>query len=283
MMDRVKTLSLLVVCGVALSGLRAEALPLFPIDNAFSDIANPEEQATLLQELGYAGICTRPASFTPELARAMDQRDLAVLASYVVLNGEDLCTTGKLADAILTHFRALKGRKTIIWFALAQPRDLSLEDAAQAASIVADAAQANGLPAVLYPHVGFRTATVKDCLEIVQAAKHPNLGLSFTLCHFLKQNDVSRLEATLKAAAPYLKLVQVNGANRQFTGKGWEDLIKPLGEGDFDMAHLLSLLEESGFRGPVNLQCYSLKQPAREHLTQSMQAWKQLTNNRPRD
>ena len=75
--------------------------------------------------------------------------------------------------------------------------------------------------------------------------------------------------------APNLKLVQVSGANHVPPGdSSWSELIKPLGEGDFDVGRVFRTLAEIGYQGPVNLQCYQVPPPARAHLEQSMQAWR---------
>jgi sugar phosphate isomerase/epimerase len=53
----------------------------------------------------------------------------------------------------------------------------------------------------------------------------------------------------------------------------WNELIKPLGAGDFDVGRVLRTLDEIGYTGPLNLQCYRIPLPAREHLEVSMRAW----------
>ncbi len=69
----------------------------------------------------------------------------------------------------------------------------------------------------------------------------------------------------------------VNGADSGDTrAMGWDKLIRPLGEGSFDNAKLLRLLDDVGFKGPVVLQCYNLKQPAAAHLAISMAGWHRL-------
>jgi sugar phosphate isomerase/epimerase len=79
-----------------------------------------------------------------------------------------------------------------------------------------------------------------------------------------------------------LKLVQINGANQIPPGKpDWKQLIQPLGTGDFDVRPVLRLLDEVGYLGPFNLQCYQIQQPARQHLSQSMKAWRTFNRRQP--
>ena len=35
----------------------------------------------------------------------------------------------------------------------------------------------------------------------------------------------------------------------------------------------------NGYGGGINLQCHDIRKPAREHLSQSMDAWKRMNQN----
>jgi len=255
---------------------RADAPELFPFDNGLTDVKSVEDQAALLKELGYAGICTRPQHATEQLFAAFDKHGLKVMATYVVLKAKP--NDCPVPQQIIDHINSLKGRNTIIWLGVTGK---TTDDVALAAiGKVADLAKANGLQTVLYPHVGFYTDTVKNCLRLVKKANRPDLGLSFNVCHFLKQNAHTELEATIRAAAPHIKLVQINGAVRNENRKaGWDQLIQPLGQGNFDLMRVLRTLRQVGYNGPYNLQCYKINQPARDHLKASMEAWKKYHAN----
>jgi len=122
---------------------------------------------------------------------------------------------------------------------------------------------------------------VATCLRLHRQTRRENLRLAFNLCHFLKQNDPDMLETTLKLAAPRLRMVSINGADRGDTRRmNWDRLIQPLGKGSFPVAEMLRILEEIGYDGPVGLQCYGIREPARQHLADSMQAWSGLTAGR---
>tara|TARA_B110000483_G_scaffold214738_1_gene264819 strand:+ start:4926 stop:5324 length:399 start_codon:yes stop_codon:yes gene_type:complete len=111
-----------------------------------------------------------------------------------------------------------------------------------------DLAASHGLRVVLYPHVGFQTATMRKCLNFAREADRTNVGLSFNLCHFLKQNDARDLALTLREAAPFLELVSINGADQGETKTmGWDQLIQPLGEGSFPVKTVLNLLDDLGY------------------------------------
>jgi len=71
--DKKMKLKLMMVLGLmAVLSAKAERL-FFTFDNGLTDVKNVEEQAKLLKELGYAGICTRPKNCTDELLAAFDK------------------------------------------------------------------------------------------------------------------------------------------------------------------------------------------------------------------
>jgi len=269
------TSAIIAICVIA-GTLRAER-EFSVFDNAFSDIKSAGDHAALLEKLGYDGICTRPQNANDEFFAAMDRHGIRISATYVTLpaEGDGSQVTPDLAD----HLHKLKGRKTIVWLAITNE---NATDEATVSTIrkVCDLAAENGLEVVLYPHVGFKTHTSAECERLRKLADRPNLGISFNLCHYLCQDDPAGMEAALKAAAPHLKLVQISGADEIPPGKpDWQRLIQPLGQGSFDMRRVFRTLDEIGYKGPVNLQCYQINQPASQHLTASMEAWKKLNQD----
>ena len=256
--------------------LQAQQL-FFPLDNGLKDIESLNEQAVLLKELGYDGIGGRGGNVEAKLA-ALDAQGLEMWTIYLGMKADmNAC---EVHENLKRNIEAVRGRKTIVW--LAVPGESTDEIVVPAIQEVADLAAGYGLEVALYPHAGvYMTDTAINCLRLVQKADRPNLGLSFNLCHFLKQTPSDELEKVLHAVAPYLKLVQLNGADDTPPGTAhWKRLIQPLGEGSFDVSRLLRCLDRIGFEGPVSLQCHDIKKPAREHLSQSMQAWKAMNEKR---
>ncbi len=264
---------------VWIADLKAEG-SLSVFDNGLTDIKAVGEQAALLKELGYDGICVRPDHASDELIAAMDSQGLEISASYIVIAANEEKT--EIAPDIVAHVRKLKGRKTIIWLAISNPKS-SDESTISIIRKVCDLATGSGLEVVLYPHTGFRTNTAVECERLRKLADRPNLGVSFTLCHFLSQNNSAELETTLKAIAPHLRMVQISGADDIPPGNpDWKRLIQPLGSGSFDVGRVIRVLDELGYKGPLNLQCFQIKLPAREHLTRSMNAWRKLHATGPK-
>lgn len=248
------------------------ARELHAFDNGLRDVAKLEDKAALLARLGYAGIGWRSGQ-TAEMLAALDRHGLKMAASYVTLDADmDSCP---VPPAVIAEIDALKGRGTIVWLTVTGKSDDAV--VVPAVREISDVAKRNGLKVAIYPHVGYYTDTMNSALRIMRKAERPNLGISFNLCHFLKQNDEAQLKAKLREAAPHLLLVSVNGADSGDTrSMGWDKLIRPLGEGSYDNAKLLRLLDEVGFKGPVALQCYNIKRPAADHLAESIAAWRQL-------
>jgi sugar phosphate isomerase/epimerase len=268
------TITTAIIALFALAGTLLAGREFFVFDNGLTDLKSAGEQAALLQKLGYDGICTRPQHASEELLNAMDRHGIRITATFVSLpvtgGGQDV------PEDVRVHIRRIKDRKPLVWLAIQNP---NASDDATVSLIrkVCDLSAENGLEVVLYPHVKFKIDTGTACERFRKLADRPNLGTSFSLCHFLCQDDEAGLEADLKALAPHLKLIQISGADTIPPGKpNWTRLIQPLGQGSFDMTRVMRALDTIGYKVPVNLQCYQIKQPASQHLATSMEAWRKL-------
>ncbi len=101
--------------------------------------------------------------------------------------------------------------------------------------------------------------------------------MSINLAHELAAGNVERLPSIVRACASRLFLVSINGADR--TG-GWAELIRVLGEGDYDVGALLDELDRVGYDGPVGLQCYRVPGDPKSNLSRSIAAWRALCTRR---
>lgn len=240
-----------------------------------------EEQARLVAEYGYAGLGYTGTQGIPEILAALDARGLTLFSIYV---GAKVGPEGATVDPGLSQaIKQLEGRPTVIWLYLQSNTASSPDHDPAAAALVrtiADEAKQAGLDVVIYPHAGFYVERVDDAVRLVKLVDRPNVGVTFNLCHFLRLQDASELDRVLEAAKPYLKLVSINGAD-PVKGAEWERLIQPLGQGSYDVADLMRRLKTMGYRGPVGLQCYALKEPRSEHLPGSMAAWKRILSQVP--
>ena len=279
---------LIVICLTA-SQLSAEETPttweFFAFDNGVGRGAlNPAEQAEILADLGYQGIGYTGVDNIPAMLQALQARRLKMYSTYIQVNldaGEAPYDRG-LPQAI----QQLKGQGTALWIHLhgAQSPSTALDErAVEVIRQIAEMAEAAGLRVVLYPHTGFYVATTTDAVRVVKKVDRRNVGASLNLCHFLKQNDERVLEQRLQEVMPHLFLVSINGCDSGDTRKmEWDRLIQTLDRGSFDVGHVLRLLKQGGYKGPIGLQCYAIKGDMRENLKRSMKAWIQLNKGLPK-
>ncbi len=253
--------------------------PFFAFDNGTGrGRVSLEQQAQMLKELGFDGVGYTGTARIPELLTAFDAHGLTVFSTYVQAHvdpGKPAYDPG-LPEAI----KQLKGRETVLWLYMLGGRPSGVEHDERAVEILrelSDMAAESGLRVALYPHVGFYVATVDDALRLAEKAARPNVGVSFNLCHFLKLDAEHNIKATLERAMPRLLLVSINGADRGDTRQmGWNRLIQPLDQGDFDNGELVATLRSLGYRGPIGLQCYGIPREPQEHLPGSMKAWREI-------
>ena len=117
---------------------------------------------------------------------------------------------------------------------------------------------------------------MQDAVRVAKAVNRKNFGVTLNLCHCLMVGDEPKISELLAEAAPYLFLVTINGANSGKANGNWNELIRPLDEGSFDMRRFLHALEEVHYTGPIGLQGYGLKIPVQKNLSRSMVAWQRL-------
>jgi sugar phosphate isomerase/epimerase len=225
--------------------------------------ADVEAEAQWLRKQGYDGVSQvqQDGKDLSKWVEAYEQNGLRVLSVY--LNVDD---TPIAAEQV----QALAHRDALIELTI---RNQSPQTVVAVRQTV-DMADKLGIRVALYPHHGFALQTISQAVDWVQKVNHPNLGVMFNLCHFLKNENVDDLEATLNKVRPYLFAVSTSGAT--VGGRQWSELIQPLDEGDFPQERLLKQLKEMQFKGPVSLQCYGLQGDKAKNLERSMEAWKKL-------
>jgi sugar phosphate isomerase/epimerase len=237
-------------------------------------VLDPEAQAAILAELGYAGLGYSGTRNIPAVLKALDARGLKLFSIYVGTSVDP--KKPKYDPGLPEAIRQLRGRDTILWLNMTggKPSGTERDEAAVAiAGEVADLAEAAHLRVVLYPHVGMYVARVEDAVRIVKKAERKNLGVSLNLCHWLKLDKEENLRQRLREAMPYLMLVSINGADHQ---GDWARLIQTLDRGEFDVYNFLKTLRREGYTGPIGLQGYMIKGDPRENLRRSMATWRKF-------
>jgi sugar phosphate isomerase/epimerase len=278
----VSTVSL--VCAQPPAGAPARN-EFYAMDTNFNDgkARTPQETATLLKELGYAGYGFVGSANIPQWLAALDKEGLKLYTIYV---GVDI-DSGKIDPAIFQAIEQLRGRPTVLWVYTNSKKFKPSDAGGDAAAVpllreMADKAFDAGLKIALYPHIGNWVETVLDAVRVSQKVNRRNLGASFNLCHHLKIMGEASVEQALMDAAPYLLQVQVNGADSGDTQQmNWDKLIQPLDVGSYDVSQVLRVVRRVRYTGPIALQGYGIKGDTPEILKRSIKGWNDLWSKLP--
>ena len=228
----------------------------------------PPQQARVLKELSYDGISYNETIDITNRLEAFRATGLKIFALYV--HGF-MDKAVRYEPGLTNAIRLLKGTDTMIWLTIREMPGQHDDEAVRLVQEVADLAGESGLRVALYPHIGFYVATAEDALRIVNRADRTNVGVSVNLCHELMAGNGDRLESIVKACAPRLLFVSINGADH---GTSIEQTIKVLDEGDYDVRGFVNILDRAGYKGPIGLQCYNLKGDPEANLKRSMAVWR---------
>jgi sugar phosphate isomerase/epimerase len=175
----------------------------------------------------------------------------------------------------------LTGHGTIVWLVVnsTKYKPSSTEGDERAVELlreIADIAKQSGVAVSLYPHKGCYAERMEDVVRLAKKTDRPNVGVTFTFCHFLAVDDAKNLDRVLEMARPHLTMVTINGTSG-FDPKNFGRWIQVLGEGSFDVAAVLKTLRRLDYRGPIGIIAYGIKGDHREILGRSIKAWKQLS------
>ena len=139
---------------------------------------------------------------------------------------------------------------------------------------LADLAAANNVKLAIYPHTNYYCERLDHSVELAKMVDRPNVGAIFNTCHLFKVEGMDGWEQKLVDSLPYLYMISINGLDTGDTQQmGWDQLIQPLGEGDFDTYKLVKLAKDNGYNGLFGLQCYNIKQDCKVALTKSINTW----------
>ncbi len=272
-----KTLALLVLSTMAQAG---EKNPFFAMDTIAR--GKPEAVVPMLRELGYAGLGGAPGDAA--MAQALAAAGLRYFNGYHTITFD--AARPALDEPMRKLIEAMPG--SALWLAVAVvQRDgvaftVSSAEADETAvaklrELSAHAAP-RGVKIALYPHTGFWLERVEDGIRLAGKVDDPAVGVTFNLCHWLKVEGSQRDPApVLRMAQPRLMFVTINGADTGDTKTmGWERLIRPLGEGSYNVGAFLRSLRATGYDGPVGFQGYGIPGDARAVLEKTMAAWREL-------
>ncbi len=254
--------------------------PFFAMQTATRTLpdATADSQVRLVKELGYDGIGAVPPAELEDFARACDRHQLRLCNSYFTL---DIHGTPPIPPALQAQLAPLKGREAILWVGLTSTQYAPSDKAGDPAALkllgdLADLADALAARVAIYPHAGFWVERTEDAVRLATQLNRTRVGVTFNLCHFLKVDEESRLEAVLRSAKDRLWVVSLNGADSGRRGGDWKELIQTLDRGTFDNTRLLRALRVVGFKGQVGFQGYGIEGDPADNLTRTMSAWRTL-------
>lgn len=276
-------------CGISLAaeqspGAAALPNPFFAycvgIGTSPADRSLPSQLklAPMLAELGYGGMAHVELGGTLEMLAALEKNGQKLFAVYTSLN-VDPGNSGydpKLKEII----PKLKGHDTFVWLMLTSRHYKPSSTGGDARAVellreIADMAKPYGVKVSLYPHKGCYAERMEDVVRLAKATDRPNVGVTFTYCHFLAVDDAKNMDRVLEMARPYLQMATINGTDGY--DKDVSRWIKVLGEGSVDVGAVLKSLKKIDFQGPIGIIAYGVRGDHHDILARSMQAWKKLS------
>ncbi len=227
-------------------------------------IWKPEKQADVASRLGYDGIVFKGPKILQERMDALERHNLQFAALYHTIN---LKKTGEARPELEQAMHLLQGRGTRIWLGVKGPDETQMKKAVEIIRRLGRIALKNDLTVVIYPHTGYYIETTREALDLVKKVDLESVGVSFNLCHSLKTGQAGSIPQILEESISYLSIVQINGARKKgkkWSDDGWNQLIRPLDDSDYDLIGLMKKLHELGYEGPVCLQTYNIDLPPRD-------------------
>jgi sugar phosphate isomerase/epimerase len=245
--------------------------PFYAFDNGLGSVPKIEDKVKLLKDLGYVGVEPHLGhARLPQWLEALDKYGLSLNAVYTVPMLENPMDP-KLPESV----GRMKGRPTRIELAIRSKTYKASDPAGDEKAVdlvkrVSDLCADTGPVVSIYPHTGFWTERVEDGVRMAKKSGRKNVGTNFNLVHWHWVKQTRPVGEVLKEAAPHLFSVTVNNGDRA------KRTIYPLDKGDYDLVGFMKDVKAAGYTGQVGLQCWSIKDPAEEHLARSMKRWREI-------
>lgn len=237
---------------------------------------DPEYWANLVSQAGFDGMELMGLEKADKMLPALKKKGLKLYTLYIKI---DLDAEVPYHENLKDYIRKWNGDVPYIWIHVHsekyQPSDPAGDQRCmEIVSELAEFAEPSGLKLVFYPHINQWLEKVSDGVRLAEKMNLDNVGTSFHLAHFLMKDDTDKLEERLTQAMPHLFLVSINGADDGDThNMEWTSIVQPLGQGSYDVYHVLEILKELGYNNPIGLQCYSIEGRAEEFLINSTATW----------
>lgn len=283
-----KIFTILVLLGVfPLAPMYAQDNFFFPMHNIIrgDSVYNTfDKQVELVKNAGYDGLEINQVESFEGMFSALKKQQFPGAFFYIKVKMEPPYLDSRLQG----YIRQLKGSNVILApFIVSESKQFtspSAEGDALAAKLIGQLgewAEQSGLQVAIYPHLYDYVEKTGHAVAIAKKTGRQNVGLTFNLCHWLATTSAEErtgLQSELAALLPYLKMTTINGANDVVTQKQnpWDDYILPLGTGSFDTYGLVKyLLIDLKFKGPVGIQCFSIKGDKHALVRNTIAVWEQ--------
>lgn len=239
--------------------------PEFFVNRVGVEFGSPENDARKVKELGFHGQ-SQDWEFGAKLAkRVAEYRKLGLRVPSVYWKVND--TEKPLSRE---QMEPLADSDAVIEVSVWKIRENTID----AILKTADTAAELNVKLAIYPHKGHEIDTMASVMALADRLDHPNIGVMFVLCHFLRLEEIDTLEAVLKKAMPRLVAVSTSGGD--IGSEEWPNLIQTLDKGSFPQKRLFRALKDLGYKGPVFLQCWGVKGDKEANLRNSMRAWHEI-------
>jgi sugar phosphate isomerase/epimerase len=270
--------------GIANSQKSIPKNELFAFDFTLEKKSIPE-RVRFLDSLGYSGV-TFPVNNINDIAR-LDayQKAIAQAKSRFFIPAVFYAhnPANKNASQIWkTIANKLAGTSTALWVIVNKPANQTIdkEDVLLQLKNMSQYAESLHLNVIIYPHDDTFIESASDALWYIKKAKCKNLFLTFHLCHELRAGNGGKMNAAIAKVAPYIKLTSICGADSVMLPNQkpgfWEDAIKPLYKGNYNVSKYLEYLIQHGYHGPIALHTFGLKEPVEEHFSKSIEKWNSI-------
>ncbi len=239
----------------------------------------PQQKAELMKNIGFDGLEGFGYKDFFELKNALDKEGIGMPVNYV---GLDFGADGKLKGNSFNEIKEMirsSDKGAVIYFHLRNKSFMDDKESGDKMVVpilreLADYSEPFEVKLCVYPHMTLYCETVAHSVKLAELVDRENYGAAMNLVHLLKVEGTEELDDKIKAFAPWLFAVNINGADdgntRQYE---WERIMQPLGQGSFDTYGLVKTLKDNGYDGPFGVQVVGLKGDVVKTLTQTMETW----------
>lgn len=172
-------------------------------------------------------------------------------------------------------FNRIRNTNTIFQL-IVQDKNLPFDQVKDSLLTIATLAKQYNQNITVYPHDHDFIESAEDALKMIQALGQDNVFTAVHLCHELRHGNGHRIEEVVKNVSPYISTISISGASLEELDSSldWQDAIKPLYMGTYDLTSLYGTLYKYNYTGPVIIHNYGIRKnfelnPA-EHLVSSI-------------